>query len=161
MMSESSKPAVSSDGGNNPRESVTDILLVDDNPGDVGLIEKAFENLDRATRIHIVSDGVDALAFLRADGDYDAPPRPDLVLLDLNMPRKDGDDVLREIQEDPELRRIPVVILTSSDADGDVLQSYDLQANAYLTKPRDFAGYLAIAESVEQFWLETVTFPPK
>jgi CheY-like chemotaxis protein len=101
------------------------------------------------------------MRFLRQEGEYDGKPRPDLVLLDLNMPRKDGWEVLEEVHADPDLRRIPIIVLTSSDAEADIVKSYDLQANAYLTKPVDFEGLLAVVRSLEQFWLSVVKMPPE
>lgn len=139
-----------------------EILLAEDNPGDVKLTQKAFEEGNIANNLHVVNDGVEALAFLRQEGEYADMPRPDLILLDLNMPRKDGKDVLRELKDDDDdLHRIPVVVLTSSEAEEDVIRSYDLNANAYLTKPIGFDGFIEIVNRLEEFWLEVVRFPPK
>jgi CheY-like chemotaxis protein len=138
-----------------------EILLAEDNPGDAKLTEKAFEEGNIINNLHIVEDGVEAMAFLRREPPYENKPRPDLVLLDLNMPRKDGWDVLEEMNDEPELRRIPVIVLTSSEAEEDILKSYELQANAYLTKPVDFDGFMQIVRSFEEFWLSVVKMPPE
>jgi CheY-like chemotaxis protein len=142
------------------REPV-EILLAEDNPGDVKLTRKALERGRLANNLHVVTDGVETMAFLRGDGEYDDAPRPDLVLLDLNMPRKDGREVLEEIKESEGLRRIPVVILTSSEAEEDVIKSYERHANAYLTKPVDFEGFIDVVNSLEEFWLQVVKLPPE
>ncbi len=138
-----------------------EILLAEDNPGDVKLTQKAFERRKMLNNLHVVTDGVEAMAFLEQRGEYEDKPRPDLILLDLNMPRKDGREVLEEISEDPDLRRIPVIVLTSSAAEEDILRSYDLQANAYLTKPVDFQGFMDVVERFEDFWLSVVKMPPE
>jgi CheY-like chemotaxis protein len=138
-----------------------EVLLAEDNPGDVRLTEKAFEQGSVLNDLHVVEDGVEAMKFLRNEGEYADSPRPDLILLDLNMPRKDGKEVLADVKSDPELRRIPVVILTSSEAEEDIVRSYDLHANAYLTKPVDFDGFLDVVERVEDFWLTVVKHPPE
>ncbi|WP_135363158.1 response regulator [Halosimplex halophilum] len=138
-----------------------EILLAEDNPGDVTLTRKALERGSISNNLHVVGDGVEALSFLRQEGEYADEPRPDLVLLDLNMPRKDGRDVLEEIKTDDDLRRIPVVVMTSSEAEEDIVQSYDLHANAYLTKPIDFDGFLDIVKRIEDFWLTVVRMPPE
>lgn len=138
-----------------------EILLAEDNPGDARLTEKALERGNILNNLHVVEDGVEALAFLRNEDEYADTPRPDLILLDLNMPRKDGKDVLRELKDDEELRRIPVVVLTSSAAEEDVVKSYDLHANAYLTKPVDFDGFLDVVGRIEDFWLTVVKMPPE
>ena len=143
------------------RAEPVEILLAEDNPGDVKLTEKALERGKLVNNLHVVTDGVEALAFLRQEGEYAEEPRPDLVLLDLNMPRKDGREVLEDMKADEDLRRIPVVVLTSSDAEEDIVQSYDLHANAYLTKPVDFDGLLEIVNSLEEFWLSVVKLPPE
>jgi len=144
-----------------PEPSPVEILLVEDNPGDVKLTEKALEQGNLENELHVVNDGVEALQFLKREGEYARSPRPDLVLLDLNMPRKDGQEVLRELKEDEELNRIPVVVLTSSESEEDILKSYDLNANAYLTKPVDYDGFLEIVDGLENFWLQVVKLPPK
>ena len=138
-----------------------EILLAEDNPGDVRLTEKALEKGKIVNNLHVVEDGVEAIEFLRQEGEYADVPRPDLMLLDLNMPRMDGQEVLAEMDENPELRRIPVVVLTSSEAEEDIVQSYELNANAYLTKPVDFDGFMDVIESVEEFWLAVVKLPPE
>ncbi|MFP4625597.1 MAG: response regulator [Natronomonas sp.] len=138
-----------------------EILLAEDNPGDVKLTEKALENGNLANHLHVVNDGVEAIEFLYQRGEYADKPRPDLILLDLNMPRKDGQEVLEELDEDDDLSRIPVVVLTSSAAEEDIVKSYDLNANAYLTKPVDFQGFVEIVNRLENFWFEVVKFPPK
>ena len=137
------------------------ILLVEDNPADADL---ARENLATSKILHelsLVGDGVEAMAFLRQQGRYANAPRPDLILLDLNVPRKDGREVLAEIKEDPTLRRIPVVVLTSSKAEEDILRSYDLQASAYVHKPVDLDGFGKIVKAIEGFWFTVVAYPPK
>lgn len=139
--------------------SPVEILLVEDNPGDVKLTEKAFEDVQLANNLHVVGDGVEAMNFLRQEGEYSYAPRPDIVLLDLNLPRKNGDEVLKEIKNDDELRDIPVVILTSSDAEEDVVETYNNYANAYLTKPVDFDGFTDIVKKIEGFWFTVVKFP--
>lgn len=138
-----------------------EILLAEDNPGDVKLTEKALERGNLANNLRVVNDGVEAMRFLRREGDYADVPRPDLILLDLNMPRKGGQEVLEELKEDDDLRRIPVVVLTSSDAEEDIVKSYDLHANAYLTKPVDFDGFLDIVNKLEDFFLSVVKLPPE
>lgn len=138
-----------------------EILLAEDNPGDVWLTEKALEQGKIVNNLHVAEDGVEAMQFLRREGEYADEPQPDLVLLDLNMPRKDGREVLEEMRADPQLRRLPVVVLTSSEAEEDVVRSYELSANAYLTKPVDFEGFVDIIERIEEFWFSVVKMPPK
>jgi len=138
-----------------------EILLAEDNPGDVKLTEKALQKGNIVNNLHVVNDGVEAMAYLRQEGEYESVPRPDLLLLDLNMPRMDGQEVLAEMKSDDDLRRIPVVVLTSSAAEEDIVESYDLHANAYLTKPVDFSGFVDIVGSIEEFWLKVVKRPPK
>jgi CheY-like chemotaxis protein len=145
----------------NNRAEPVEILLAEDNPGDVTLTRKALERGNVINNLHVVNDGVKALSFLRKEGEYADEPRPDLILLDLDMPRKDGRDVLKAIKNDEELRRIPVVVMTSSEAEQDIVQSYDLHANAYLTKPVDFDGFLDIVKRIEDFWLTVVRMPPE
>jgi len=137
-----------------------DILLVEDNPGDVRLTREAFEEGQIANNLHVATDGVEALEFLHQRGDHVDAPRPDIILLDLNLPRKNGDEVLAEIDDDPVLSRIPVIVLTSSEAEEDVVQSYELQANAYLTKPVDPTEFIEIVRSFQEFWLSVVRLPP-
>ena len=144
-----------------PNADPVEILLAEDNPGDVKLTEKALEEGHIINNLHVVEDGVEAMQFLRQMGEYADKPRPDLVLLDLNMPRKDGKEVLKDVKDDPDLRRIPIVVLTSSEAEEDIVRSYDLHANAYLTKPVDFSGFLDIVEHIEDFWLSVVKMPPE
>jgi chemotaxis family two-component system response regulator Rcp1 len=138
-----------------------EILLAEDNPGDVKLTEKAFERGHVYNNLHVVGDGVEAMEYLRQEGEYADAPRPDLILLDLNMPRMNGEDVLEELNEDPDLGRIPVVVLTSSEAEEDIIRSYDLNANAYMTKPVDFSGFIDVVERLEEFWLSVVKIPPE
>jgi CheY-like chemotaxis protein len=133
-----------------------EVLLVEDNPPDVRLTVEAMKEAKIRNNLSVVSDGVKAMAFLRREGVYARAPRPDLILLDLNLPRKDGREVLREIKGDESLRHIPVVVLTTSRAEPDVLRSYRLQANAYVTKPVDLDQFLTIVRSIEHFWLEVV-----
>jgi len=138
-----------------------DILLVEDNPGDADLVLEALEFSKLHNTVHIVSDGEKAMHFLRREGPYAKVPRPDLILLDLNLPRKDGREVLAEIKGDDNLRIIPVVILTTSKADEDVLRAYQLHANCYIPKPFDFTQLVTIVRSIEDFWLSVVLLPKK
>lgn len=136
-----------------------EILLVEDNPGDVDLTLEALNEAKLRNHVHVVEDGVKAMEFLRREGRYEDSPRPDLILLDLNMPRKDGREVLREIKEDPDLRRIPVVVLTTSQAEQDVLDAYEHRANAYIVKPVGFEQFFSAIQSLEDFWLTVVRLP--
>ena len=136
-----------------------DVLLVEDDPGDTLMIREAFADNKVRNRLSCVADGVEALAFLRREGEYADAPRPDLVLLDLNLPRKDGPEVLQEIKGDPELRTIPVVVLTTSEAEEDVLRSYELHANAYVTKPVDFDRFIEVVRQIDEFFVEVVRLP--
>ncbi len=138
-----------------------EILMVEDNPGDVRLTVEALKEGKVRNNLHTVADGVQAMAFLRRQGQYAKVPRPDLVLLDLNLPKMDGREVLAEIKEDPDLRRLPVVILTVSKAEQDILKSYNLHANCYITKPVDLDQFLGVVKSIEDFWLTVVMLPPK
>ena len=138
-----------------------DILLVEDSPADVRLTREALKEAKVLNELHVVQDGMAALAFLRRQGQYAGRPRPDLILLDLNLPKKDGREVLAEIKQDEDFRRIPVVVLTTSRAEEDVLRTYELHANAYVTKPVDLAQFLNVVRSLEEFWLAVVTLPPK
>jgi two-component system, chemotaxis family, response regulator Rcp1 len=140
-------------------KSVT-ILLVEDNPGDADLAREALEGSKLENRLCAVDDGEKAMAFLRGEPPYQDAPRPDLILLDLNLPRKDGREVLAEIKSDPGLRSIPVVILTTSQAEEDVCRSYNLHANCYITKPIDLNQFLHVVRSIEDFWLSIVVLPP-
>jgi len=137
-----------------------DILLVEDNPGDAELAREALEDTKLHNRLHVVDDGEKALAFLRRQAPYAGVPRPDLILLDLNLPRKDGREVLAEIKSDDHLKRIPVVILTTSRAEEDVLKTYNLHANCYISKPIDLNQFMRVVKSIEDFWLSIVVLPP-
>ncbi|KKF39524.1 chemotaxis protein CheY [Halorubrum saccharovorum] len=142
------------------QRTAVDILLIEDNPGDIRLTQEAFDESPIANTLHVVNDGVDALAFLNKRGDYEDVPRPDLILLDLNLPRKNGDEFLEELHETaPRLARIPVIVLTSSQAEEDIVTSYELQANAYLTKPVDPSEFIATIQSFEEFWIEVARLP--
>ncbi|WP_433466003.1 response regulator [Spirillospora sp. CA-128828] len=136
-----------------------EVLLVEDDPGDVLLTVEAFEHNKVNNKLHVVNDGEQAMAFLRRQGEYADVPRPDLVLLDLNLPRKDGREVLEEIKNDDDLRRIPVVVLTTSEADEDILCSYDLHANAYVTKPVDFDRFISVVRRIDDFFVTVVKLP--
>jgi chemotaxis family two-component system response regulator Rcp1 len=136
------------------------ILLVEDNPGDVDLARAAMEESKVRNILHTVGDGVEAMLFLRSEGKYAEAPRPDLVLLDLNLPKKDGREVLAEIKSDPDLRRIPVVILTISKDEEDILRSYNLHANCFITKPIDLNQFVKVVKAIEDFWLTIVKLPP-
>jgi chemotaxis family two-component system response regulator Rcp1 len=133
-----------------------EILLVEDKPGDVRLTQEALRDAKVRNNVHVAADGDEAMAFLRNEGRHARTPRPDVILLDLNLPRKSGREVLDEIKQDDRLKHIPVVILTTSQAEQDVLQSYRLRANAYVTKPLDLEQFLKVVKSIEQFWLEIV-----
>jgi len=137
-----------------------EILMVEDNPGDVRLTQEALKEGKMLNNLHVVEDGVEALAFLRHEGKYADAPRPDVILLDLNLPRKDGREVLAEIKADENLRRIPVVVLTVSKAEEDILKTYDLNANCYITKPLDLDQFIKVVKSIEKFWFTIVTLPP-
>jgi two-component system, chemotaxis family, response regulator Rcp1 len=136
-----------------------DILLVEDNPADVRLTREALKEAKVLNTLHVAQDGMAALAFLRQEGKYAQSPRPDLILLDLNLPKRDGREVLGEIKQDERLRRIPVVVLTTSRAEEDIVRTYDLHANAYVTKPVDLNQFLKVIQSIEDFWLAVVTLP--
>ncbi len=138
-----------------------EILLVEDNPGDVRLTVEALKEGKVLNRLHIVKDGVEAVAFLRREGKYADAIHPDLILLDLNLPKKDGREVLAEIKADEDLRRIPVVILTTSKAEEDILRTYDLHANAYITKPVDLEQFIGVVKAIEAFWLTVVKLPAR
>jgi len=137
------------------------ILMVEDNPADVRLTAEAFRDAKMFNCMNVVEDGEEAMAFLRREGKYEDAPRPDLILLDLNLPKKDGREVLEEIKSDPELKRIPVVVLTTSENEKDIMKAYDLNVNAYITKPIDLDQFIKIVEAVEGFWLSVVKLPPK
>lgn len=136
-----------------------EILLVEDNPGDVALTRAALQDLKVANKLSVVGDGDSAMAFLHREGAHREAPRPDLVLLDLNLPGKDGREVLDEVKADPDLRRIPIVVLTTSSAEEDLLKAYDRYANCYITKPIDLQGLTKIVSSIEEFWFSIVRLP--
>lgn len=136
-----------------------EILLVEDNPGDYRLAMEVFKEAKVNNTLHIVTDGVEAIKFLNNEGKYEDSPRPDLILLDLNLPKKDGKEVLADIKADENLKRIPVVILTVSSAEEDIVKSYDLHANAYITKPIDLDQFINVVHSIENFWLSIVKLP--
>ena len=136
-----------------------DVLLVEDSPGDVRLTREALKDAKVHISLHVVSDGVQAMAFLRHESPFADSPRPDLILLDLNLPKKDGREVLKEIKESASLGIIPVVILTTSASDLDILKSYSLHANCYITKPVDLEGFLKVVQSIDHFWLSVVKLP--
>jgi two-component system, chemotaxis family, response regulator Rcp1 len=136
------------------------ILLVEDNPGDVRLTQEAFREGLFEKQLSVAPDGVEAMAYLRRQGPYADARRPDVILLDLNLPRKDGREVLAEIKGDSDLRRIPVVVLSTSRSEEDITRSYDLHANCYVTKPADFDEYVDTVRSIEEFWMRVVKLPP-
>jgi two-component system, chemotaxis family, response regulator Rcp1 len=136
-----------------------DILLVEDNPGDVRLTQEALKEAKLVVNLHVVNDGVEAMAFMRREGQYASKPRPDIVLLDLNLPKKDGREVLAEIKSDPDLKRTPVVIVTTSKAEEDIVKTYDLHANCFVTKPLDLDQFVIMVQSIEHFWLTIVKLP--
>ncbi len=135
------------------------ILLVEDNPGDVRLTSEALKERRLPSELINVADGVEALRYLRREGDYSSNPMPDLILLDLNLPRKDGNEVLKEIKSDPALRRIPVIVLSSSRDAEDITSTYESQANCYVTKPANFADFVHVMQMIEDFWLRTASLP--
>jgi len=137
-----------------------EILLVEDNPGDVRLTRESLKDSKLLNHISVVNDGEEAMAFLRREGKYVASARPDLILLDLNLPKKDGREVLAEIKTDEQLRRIPVVVLTTSSAEQDILKTYDLHANCYITKPVNLDQFSAVVGAIEDFWFTIVRLPP-
>ncbi len=145
MMTESGRPV--------------EILLVEDNPGDVRLTQEAFKEAKVRNRLHVATDGVEAIEFLRRQGEFADAPRPDIILLDLNLPKKDGREVLQEIKEDYNLKRIPVVILTTSTAEQDIFKTYDLHANCYINKPVDLEKFMTLVKTIEDFWLTIVKLP--
>jgi chemotaxis family two-component system response regulator Rcp1 len=138
-----------------------EILLVEDNPGDIRLTREGLKEGRIFNNLSVVEDGVEAMAFLRREGEYADAPHPDLILLDLNLPKKDGREVLKEIKSDPKLRRIPVVILTTSRAEEDIMGTYDQHANCYIIKPVDFDQFVNVVKSIEDFWLTIVRLPPE
>jgi CheY-like chemotaxis protein len=137
-----------------------EILLVEDNPGDERLTREALKEGKVYSNLHWVKDGVEAMEFLRREGKYSDVPRPDIILLDLNLPKKDGREVLQDIKNDDALKRIPVVVLTTSKAEEDVLRTYNLHANCYVTKPVDLEKFIVVVKSIDVFWLTVVTLPP-
>ena len=145
------------------RESGTpiEVLLVEDDPGDVLMTREAFEEHKVRNRLTVVSDGAEALQYLRREGEFSNAVRPDLILLDLNLPRRDGREVLAEVKEDADLRRIPIVVLTTSQADEDIVRSYQLHANAYVTKPVDFEQFIAVIRQIDEFFVSVVKLPPR
>jgi CheY-like chemotaxis protein len=143
--------------GNSPIE----VLLVEDDPGDVLMTKEAFEEHKLRNRLNVVSDGAAALSYLHREGEYADVSTPDLILLDLNLPRRDGREVLEEIKKDEQLCRIPVVVLTTSQAEEDVLRSYQLHANAYVTKPVDFDRFISVVRQIDEFFVSVVKLPPR
>lgn len=148
---------INDDRGGRPIE----VLLVEDDPGDVLMTREAFEEYKMRNTLHVVSDGVEALAYLRREGEFAEANTPDLILLDLNLPRRDGREVLREIKNDPDLCRIPVVVLTTSQAEEDVLRSYQLHANAYVAKPVDFERFISVVKQIDDFFVSVVRLPSR
>jgi two-component system, chemotaxis family, response regulator Rcp1 len=142
------------------RIHLIDILLVEDNPGDADLAREALESNKMCNELQVVSDGEEAMAYLRREGKYADAWRPDLILLDLNLPKKDGREVLAEIKADDDLKRIPVVVLTMSRDEEDILKSYNLHANCYITKPIDVSQFFKVVKTIEDFWLGIVVLPP-
>ncbi len=138
-----------------------DILLVEDNPGDVRLTKEALKDAKVLNEIYVARDGVEAMQFVHREGSFAEAPMPDLILLDLNLPRKDGREVLAEIKKDPKLQHIPIVVLTTSKADEDIIKTYNLHANAYITKPVDLNRFVEIMHALEQFWFTIVRLAPK
>jgi chemotaxis family two-component system response regulator Rcp1 len=136
-----------------------EVLLVEDSPGDVRLTREALKDARVHIGLHVALDGMEAMAFLKREGEHAHAPRPDLILLDLNLPKKDGREVLKEIKENPALMSIPVVILTTSGSEADILHSYQLHANCYITKPVDLDGFLKVVQSIDSFWLSVVKLP--
>lgn len=141
--------------------SPLEVLLVEDSPGDVRLTQETFRNANLPIHLHVACDGVEAMAFLRQEGQYAGVPRPDFILLDLNLPRMDGREVLAHIKADPKLRSIPTVILTTSEAESDIVKSYELQANCYLSKPVQLEAFEGLVRSIHDFWLTRVKLPQK
>jgi two-component system, chemotaxis family, response regulator Rcp1 len=137
----------------------TEVLLVEDSPGDVRLTQEAFRDANKSVHLHVASDGVEAMAFLRHEGAHVHAPRPDLILLDLNLPKMDGREVLAKIKKDDGLKTIPTIILTTSEAEADIVKSYQLQANCYLTKPGQLEAFESLVKSINDFWLTRVKLP--
>ena len=145
----------------NPLSSPIEILLVEDNPGDVRLTQEVLKEGKVHNSLSIVENGVQALSFLKKENDFKDAPTPDLILLDLNLPKKDGREVLLDIKKDPELKKIPVVVLTTSQAEEDILRVYDLNANCYVSKPVDLGQFIDVVKSIEDFWLSIVKLPTR
>ena len=140
-------------------DNITNILLVEDNPADARLIVEVFKDTNVKNRIHVVKDGVEAMDFLNKENEYIDAPKPHIILLDLNLPRKDGREVLKEVKMDEDLKSIPIVILTTSSAGEDVIKTYNNHANCYITKPVDFDQFLMVINAIEDFWLRVVELP--
>ena len=140
-------------------DNTVNILLVEDNPADARLIEEVFKDTNVNNKIYVVKDGVDAMNFLNKENEYSEAPRPEMILLDLNLPRKDGREVLKEVKKNEELKSIPIVILTTSSAKEDVIKTYSNHANCYITKPVDFDQFLRVITAIEDFWLKVVELP--
>ncbi len=136
------------------------VLLVENNPEDAYLMQEAFKATHLTNFLYVVNDGVEAMDFLHKEGEYEEAPRPDLILLALNMPRKDGREVLSEVKSDPKLQNIPVIVLTASDTETDILKSYNLHANCYITKPAELEKFIKLMKQIEHFWLNIVSLPP-
>jgi chemotaxis family two-component system response regulator Rcp1 len=147
--------------GNRGKDAPLEVLLVEDSPGDVRLTREAFRDAKTSINLHVASDGVEAMEFLRQHGAYADAPRPDFILLDLNLPRMDGREVLALIKEDRQLKTIPTVILTTSEAEVDIVRSYQLQANCYLSKPVHLDSFEVLVKSINEFWLTMVKLPPQ
>ena len=141
------------------KAELIEVLLVEDDPGDVMLVREAFEDKKVGNRLSVVGDGVEAMAFLRREGRFADAPRPDIILLDLNLPRKNGREVLAEIKGDPDLSLIPVIVLTTSEAEEDIVRSYQLHANAYITKPVDFDQFAGVVHQIDEFFVGVVKLP--
>ncbi len=139
--------------------TVTEVLLVEDSPGDVRLTREAFREANKSIHLHVACDGVEAMAFLKREGAHDRAPRPDIILLDLNLPKMDGREVLAHIKDDEDLKTIPIVILTTSEAEADIVKSYHLQANCYLSKPVQLEAFESLVKSINDFWLTKVKLP--
>ncbi len=140
-------------------ERTADILLVEDNPADIDLTRESLDEAQILSNLHVVQDGVEAMTFLNQESPHEDAPIPDLVLLDLNLPKKDGREVLRECKEDEQLRKLPIVVLTSSQAEADIARAYDLHANSYVVKPVELSAFVEIMKQIEGFWLRVVKLP--
>ena len=142
------------------KSELLNVLLVEDSPGDVRLTQEAFRNADESIKLHVTTDGVEAMAFLRHERGHTRAPRPDIILLDLNLPKMDGREVLAHIKSDENLKTIPTVILTTSEAEADVLKCYQLQANCYLSKPVQLSAFEGLVKGINEFWLKKARLPP-